>query len=101
MLTNFILELVPLLCNSTSSKLLRLCGSSTNSEHQNQSDTPDIEERLSHTWWHACNPSTWDGETGELQVLGQLGVHTTFQTSIGYPVRCFLKYFVFFFMGPV
>lgn len=50
MLTNFILERVSLLYDSTSSKLLRLCGSSTNSEHQNQSDIPDIEERLSHTW---------------------------------------------------
>lgn len=50
MLTNFILELVSLLCNSTSSKLLKLWGSGTNSEHQNQSDTPDIEERLSHAW---------------------------------------------------
>lgn len=50
MLTNFILERMSLLYDLTSSKLLRLCGSSTNSEHQNQSDIPDIEERLSHTW---------------------------------------------------
>jgi hypothetical protein len=40
---------------------------------------------------HTCNASTWEGEAGELCIQGQPGLHSKFQTSLGYTVRYCLK----------
>jgi hypothetical protein len=36
---------------------------------------------------HSCNPSTQEVEAGGSQIRGQLGLHSKFQTSLGYIVR--------------
>ena len=39
-----------------------------------------------------CNPSTQEAEAGELPVVeGQSGLHSEFQTSLGYRTKSYLK----------
>jgi hypothetical protein len=39
----------------------------------------------------ACNPSTWEAETGGLRVWGQPGLHSQFQSNLCYLIRPHLK----------
>jgi hypothetical protein len=40
---------------------------------------------------HACKPSIWKVEAGELRVHGQPELHSKFQANLGYIMRPYLK----------